>query len=169
MKRMAEAGDAEACLEMGILQENGGEEPPDYIAARLWYEKAASKGMVVAEFRLGKLVSEGLGGSANQEAAFRHYLKAAEAGMALAQYNVGAMLASGRGARRDYVEGLAWIVVASRDPEVGSEGERLLRERLARRPADIAAAEKRAEVLAAMLAERSVKAAAAKAAEPARR
>ncbi|GAB1489653.1 hypothetical protein MASR2M8_21060 [Opitutaceae bacterium] len=162
MKRMAEVGDAEACLEMGILVENGGENPPDYTEARLWYERAASKGMIEAEFRLGKLVSEGLGGSQNQETAFKHYMKAAEGGLALAQYNVGAMLASGRGTPRNYVEGLAWVIVASRDLSVDPEGEKRLREHLARRPADIAAAEKRAGELTAMLAERAAKAEAAK-------
>lgn len=166
MKRMAEAGDAEACLEMGLLAENGGETPPDYIAARLWYERAASKGMIEAEFRLGKLVSEGLGGSENQEAALQHFMKAAEGGMPIAQYNVGAMLASGRGARRDQIEGLAWLIVASRDPEVDPEGEKRLREHLARRPADIAAAEKRAEMLTAQLADRRAKAESAKPAQP---
>ena len=168
MKRMAEAGDAEACLEMGILHENGGEQPPDYIEARIWYERAAAKGVAVADFRLGKLVSEGLGGSENQEAAFQHYLKAAQGGLALAQYNVGAMLASGRGTRRDYVEGLAWLIVATRDAAVDPEGEKQLRGHLSRRPADIAAAEKRAEQLTAMLAERKAKAD-AQAAQPARR
>ncbi len=168
MKRMAEAGDAEACLEMGLLAENGGATPPDYIEARMWYERAASKGVIEAEFRLGKLVSEGLGGSENQSAAFQHYRKAAEGGMALAQYNVGAMLSSGRGVRRNYIEGLAWLIVASRDPEVDPEGERRLREHLSRRPADIAAAEKRAEEIAAQVAERQAKADAAKPASPER-
>lgn len=168
MKRMAEAGDAEACLEMGLLAENGGETPPDYIAARLWYERAARAGLIEAEFRLGKLVSEGLGGSENQEAAFAHYLKAAEGGMPIAQYNVGAMLSSGRGVRRDYIEGLAWLIVASRDPEVDPEGEKRLRTHLARRPADIAAAEERAGAITTMLAESRAKAEAVKPA-PARK
>lgn len=168
MKRMAEAGDAEACLEMGILFENGGEQPPDYLEARLWYQRAAAKGLAEADFRLGKLVSEGLGGSENQEAAFQHYFKAAQAGLPLAQYNVGAMLASGRGTRRDYIEGLAWLIVATRDPAVDPAGEKQLRGHLARRPADIAAAEKRAEELTAQLAERKAKAD-AEAAQAARR
>lgn len=166
MKRMAEAGDAEACLEMGLLAENGSANPPDYIEARMWYERAASKGVIEADFRLGKLVSEGLGGSENQAAAFHHYLKAAEGGMALAQYNVGAMLSSGRGVRRNYVEGLAWLIVASRDPEIDPEGERRLREHLGRRPSDIAAAEKRAAELVAKLTEREATADAAKPAQP---
>lgn len=168
MKRMAQAGDAEACLEMGILEENGGEQPPDYIEARIWYERAAAKGMAEADFRLGKLVSEGLGGSENQEVAFQHYMKAAQVGIALAQYNVGAMLASGRGTRRDYVEGLAWLIVATRDAAVDPEGERQLRGHLARRPGDITAAEKRAERLIAMLADRKAKAD-GEPAQPARR
>jgi TPR repeat protein len=95
-------------------------------------------------------------------------MKEAQVGIALAQYNVGAMLASGRGTRRDYVEGLAWLIVATRDAVVDPEGERQLRGHLARRPGDITAAEKRAERLIAMLADRKAKAD-GETAQPARR
>ncbi len=147
LRAAAEAGDPQASMELGVLLEIGHGGETDPVAARRWYLQAAAGGVPEADFRLGRLFSEGIGGPADLRAAFDHYLRAAYAGIPLAQYNVGASLASARGVRRNYVEGLAWIILASRDPEVDPSGQARLRERLARRPQDIAAAERRAEEL----------------------
>ncbi len=147
LSKAADAGEPEAVMELGLMYEFGREVPEDAFKARALYVQAASAGVVEAEFRLGRLLSEGLGGPVDLRGAFDRYLKAARAGHALAQYNVGAMLASARGVRRDYVEGLAWIILATRDKEVDPTGERRLRERLAGRPRDLAAAEMRALAL----------------------
>lgn len=143
----AAKGDAAACLELGSMYEFGREVEEDATKARALYLQAAAGGLPEADFRLGRLLSEGLGGPADLPGAYQRYLRAARAGLPLAQYNVGAMLASARGVRRNYVEGLAWIIIASRDPEVDKTGEEKLRERLARRPRDLAAAELRAVTL----------------------
>jgi len=171
LKKQAADGDPEACLALGTAYETGGEVEQDHVEARLWYERAARAGLIEADFRLGRFLSEGLGGSVDQAAAFGHYLKAAQGGIALAQYNVGAMLASGRGTTRNYPEGLAWIIVATRDPSVDPAGEQQLREHLARRPSDIAAAERRAAELQKEIEERRAAAEAEKQAKsaPARR
>ena len=58
-----------------------------------------------------------------------------------------AMLVSARGVNRDYVEGLAWLIVATRH-HVEGDGEQRVRARLAGQPQTIAAAEKRADELA---------------------
>lgn len=152
LRKAAGAGEPEAVMELGLMHEFGREVAEDAAKARALYAQAAAGGVVEADFRLGRLLSEGLGGPADLGRAYAHYHKAARAGHALAQYNVGAMLASARGVRRDYVEGLAWIILASRHEEVDRTGERKLRERLARRPRDIAAAEVRAIALAQELA-----------------
>jgi TPR repeat protein len=147
LQKAAEKGDAEALMELGAMYEFGREVPEDPAKARSLYREAAAAGVAEGHFRLGRLMSEGLGGPVDLPGAFARYLNAARAGMPLAQYNVGAMLASARGVRRNYVEGLAWIILASRSEEVDPTGERKLRERLARRPKDIAAAEVRAIAL----------------------
>jgi TPR repeat protein len=77
---------------------------------------------------------------------FGCYAEAAKRGMPEAQHNVGAMLVSARGVKRDYVEGLAWIILAGKSG-ADSGAEAKVRARLAHRPADIAAAEARAAVL----------------------
>lgn len=147
VRKAAESGDLEAVLELGKMYEFGRDVPEDPLKARGLYLQAAAGGKTEADFRLARLLSEGLGGPADLPGAYDRYLKAARAGLPLAQYNVGAMLASARGVRRDYVEGLAWIILATRDKEVDPAGEQRLRERLARRPQDIAAAERRAAAL----------------------
>lgn len=149
LRAAAEAGDPQASMELGVFLEIGHEGEADPVAARRWYRQAAAGGVPEADFRLGRLFSEGIGGPVDLRAAFDHYLRAAYAGIPLAQYNVGASLASARGVRRNYIEGLAWIILASRDPEVDPAGQARLRERLARRPQDIVAAERRAEELRA--------------------
>ena len=151
VQKAAELGEADAALELGSMYEFGREVPENPVRARTLYMQASAGGLAEADFRLGRLLSEGLGGPVDLPAAFERYLRAARAGLPLAQYNVGAMLASGRGVKRDYVEGLAWVILASRDSVVDPEGEKRLRARLARRPQDIAAAEARAKAIEAEL------------------
>ncbi len=147
LQAAAAKGDAAACLELGSMYEFGRTVKEDAAKARVLYLQAAAGGLPEADFRLGRLLSEGLGGPADLPGAYQRYLRAAKAGMPLAQFNVGAMLASARGVRRNYVEGLAWIILASRDPEVDKTGEEKLRARLAGRPRDLAAAELRVVTL----------------------
>ena len=71
---------------------------------------------------------------------------AAQSGVVEAEHNIGAMLVSARGVKRDFVEGLAWLIVATKSGDVG-EAEGRVRARLAKRPADIQAAEERAAEL----------------------
>lgn len=153
----AAKGDAEAALELGSMYEFGRGLPADPAMARTLYVQAAAAGVPEADFRLARLLSEGLGGGVDLPGSYERYLRAARAGLPLAQYNVGAMLASARGVKRDYVEGLAWIILASRDSSVDPEGEKRLRARLARRPQDIAAAEQRAAALDKEVSEASGK------------
>jgi TPR repeat protein len=56
------------------------------------------------------------------------------------------MLVSARGVPRDFVDGLAWLILAARHG-VAPEGEQRVRAHLAGRPQDIAAAERRAQEL----------------------
>jgi TPR repeat protein len=151
LRRFAAQGDLLACLELGERLLTGEGLPRDEAEARVWFARAAEAGSGDALFRLGKLHHDGVGGPRDYPKALDYYARAARAGIPEAQHNVGAMLVSGRGVRRDYVEGLAWLIVATRSGAV-SDAEQRTRERLARRPADIAAAERRAAELLAALA-----------------
>jgi TPR repeat protein len=146
LEQFAAQGDPQACFELGDRLLTGDGFPTDVERARPLFEKAAAGGVADAWFRLGKIYHEGLGVDQDYAKAFDYYVEAAKRGVPEAQHNVGAMLVSARGVKRDYVEGLAWLIVATKDGAV-STAEAQTRERLAKRPADIATAEKRAAEL----------------------
>jgi TPR repeat protein len=58
---LAEQGNAVAQLKLGIIFSRGKVNSPDPVAARLWFEKAAEKGQVEAQFELGRIYRDGLG------------------------------------------------------------------------------------------------------------
>jgi hypothetical protein len=150
LKRHAAEGDPAAAFELGERLALGDGVPQDHAAARTWFRRAADAGVADAWFRLGKLHHDGLGGPEDRALAFELFSTAAQLGVPEAQHNVGAMLVSGRGVKRDYVEGLAWLIVAGQSG-AESSAEKQVRERLQRRPRDIARAEERAaELLAAV-------------------
>lgn len=159
LRRYAAQGDAQACFELGDRLLTGDGVAADASAAREWLEKAARLGVADAMFRLGKLHNDGIGGPKDLELALDFYAQAARLGIPEAQHNIGAILVSGRGVKRDFVEGLAWLIVATKSGAV-SDAVARTRERLAKRPADIAAAEKRAEELMELLGDATKRASA---------
>lgn len=150
LKKFAAEGDTLACLELGERLLYGDGLAQDEAAARLWFAKAGEAGSGDALFRLGRMHHDGVGGPRDYAAALGYYLRAAQAGIPEAQHNLGAMFASARGVRRDFVEGLAWFIVATKSGAV-SDAESRTRERLKKRPADIAQAEVRAQELLALI------------------
>ena len=144
VKRDAGKGVPAACYELAACYESGRDVPKDIGKALALYQQAAAGGEANGWFRLGKIFADGLGVEPDPPKALEYYRQGALAGVVEAQYNVGAMLVSARGVRRDWVEGLAWLIVAARHG-APPEGEQKVRAQLAKRPADIAAAELRAE------------------------
>ncbi len=57
----AEAGDADAQLQLGHLYESGEGVPKDYAEAAKWYRKAAEQGLADAQVQLGLLYEIGQG------------------------------------------------------------------------------------------------------------
>jgi uncharacterized protein len=150
LRRYAAQGDPQACFELGDRLLNGDGVGVDASAAREWLDRAARGGVAEAMFRLGKLHNDGVGGPRSLELALDYYGQAALLGVPEAQHNIGAILVSGRGVKRDYLEGLAWLIVAEKNG-AASDAVARTRAHLAKRPADIAAAERRAaEILAAL-------------------
>lgn len=149
LEKAAAAGEARACYDLALLALEGAsgvkKDPPRAVAL---YEKAGAGGVADAWFRLGKMFHDGVGVERDLARSFQYYLRGARVGVPEAQYNVGAMLVSARGVKRDLVEGLAWLIIAGKSgAPAAAEAE--VREGLKRRPADIAAAERRAAELLA--------------------
>ena len=154
LKKAADNDSPDALLELGQMYLDGSANTPRDTAQALFYlERAAGLGSRDANFRLGKLYADG-GNGVRQDSpkAYGYYMAAARAGNPIAQYNVGAMLASGRGVKRDYAEGLAWLILAAKKAPEAVDGEKKLRHFLGTHPETIAAGEARAAEIAQQLA-----------------
>lgn len=151
LKTFAAKGDPRACFELGTRLLDGDDEvTADPVAARALLETAAKGGVADAHFRLGKIYHDALGVPRDYALALEHYTAAARRGVPEAQHNIGSMLVSARGVKRDFVEGLAWLILAEQSG-AASTAPQQVRDRLAKRPADIRAAEERAKELSADL------------------
>jgi len=146
LRKAANEGSPDALYELGLMYLEGSADTPKNTTQSLFHlERAAALGNRAANFRLGKLYSDG-GGGVTQDFAksYGFYIAAARAGDPIAQHNVGAMLSSGRGVKRDYTEGLAWLILAAQGAPEAVESEQKLRQFLVRRPEIITAAVARA-------------------------
>lgn len=160
LRQAADAGEPEACFELGQMQLTGADQVEKNITRGLLHlETAAARGHAGAAFRLGKIYADGEITPQNPEASLNYYRLAAAAGVSEARHNLGAAYATGRGVKRDYTEGLAWLILAAKTNPEAVAGEQRLREFLAKgkRPDLIAAAEKRAAELAKQPADEAEK------------
>lgn len=151
LKQFALRGDPQACMELADRSQEGDGVPKDIKQAEALFERAAKAGAPNGWFRLGKIYHDGLDGPPDYAKAMDYFTQAARAGVSEAQYNLGAMFVSARGVKRDYVEGLAWFIVAKKSG-APDDAEEQVRNRISRRPTDIAAAETRAAEISADLA-----------------
>ncbi len=158
LKQFAAKGEPAACFELAERSLEGDVVPRDVPAAAALFEQAAKGGVANGWFRLGKIYHDGLAGAPDYGRALDCFTTAAKAGGVEAQHNIGAMLVSARGVKRDYVEGLAWLIVAKKSG-APSDAETQVRVRIAKRPTDIAAAETRAKEISADLPHATVRAA----------
>ncbi|AOS43975.1 Localization factor PodJL [Lacunisphaera limnophila] len=157
LRALAAQGDPAACFALGTrLLEGDDELARDPAQARTLLETAAAGGVADAHFRLGKIYHDGQDVPRDYARTLEHYIAAARLGIPEAQHNLGAMFVSARGVKRDLVEGLAWLLVAEQSG-AGSPAAQQVRERLAQRPADLRAAETRAQEIAADLPNATVR------------
>lgn len=151
----AQAGNPAARFHYAVMLEEGldGKVPRDPEQALAIFRKLAADGDHEALFRLGKIAHDGLLGQPRDYGdAMALYRRAAAGGNNTAMHNVGAMYVSGRGVKRDYVEGLAWLMLAAENG-LGEASVEQVRHRLRKYPERIAAAERRLPLLKAELAE----------------
>ena len=94
-KLAAEAGDAKAQFNLGVMYDEGKGIPQDDAEAVKWYRLAAEAGIAGAQCRLGRMYDFGEGVPQNYTEAMKWYRLAAEAGMEAAQFNLGDMYANG--------------------------------------------------------------------------
>ena len=113
LRVMANAGDAEAQLSLGVMYANEHVVPQDYAQAVAWYRKAAEQGHAAAQFNLGSAYDLGQGVPQDYAQAAVWFRKAAEQGLAATQFNLGNAYANGQGVPQDYVEAHKWFNLAA--------------------------------------------------------
>jgi TPR repeat protein len=104
----AEAGDANAELQLGILYAKGEGVEQDYAKAAKWFRAAGNQGVARAQYDLGVLYERGRGVPLDLTEAANWYLKGAQGGHPLAQYNLAVCYIKGQGIRQDAAEGALW-------------------------------------------------------------
>lgn len=109
----AEAGDAVAQYNMGVLYYDGIGTPRNYKEAFKWFRMAADQGDADAQNNLGIMYYEGHGVGKNYSQAFHWYNLAAEQGHVAAQYNLGIMYEQGIGTAKDRAKAKQWFKKAA--------------------------------------------------------
>ncbi len=77
---LAEQGNAEAQLNLGLMYASGKGVPRNYSSAEKWYGKAAEQGNGVAQFNLGRMYDEGRGVPQDYAEAYIWYSLAVSSG-----------------------------------------------------------------------------------------
>lgn len=106
-------GDAQYAVAQYYLQGT----PPavaDDTVARLWLRRAADRGFDTAQYELGGMMLEGLGGPRDLEAGFVWTARAARAGNIAAQVQLAKLFWGGIGTAPDDIEAAGWYVLARR-------------------------------------------------------
>jgi TPR repeat protein len=105
---LAEAGDAHAQYNLGLLYAAGKGVPQDYKQAVEWYRKAGEQGVPAAEYNLGVIYANGQGIAADPQEAAKWFLKAAQAGIPNAVIGLGNVYYESEGGFRNYAEAEKW-------------------------------------------------------------
>jgi hypothetical protein len=105
---LAEAGNADAQIMLGIMYENGLGVPQNDSVAVTWYCKAADQGQANAQCNLGYMYYNGRGITRDYGAAATWFCKAAEQGHTSSQFNLGIMYENGLGVAQDYATAASW-------------------------------------------------------------
>lgn len=107
-KKKAEAGDAQAQVDIGVMYIKGEGTSKDAAKAFEWFQKAAAQGNARAQYDLGLIYHHGEGVSKNAGKAMEWYQKAAAQGYANAQYNLGVMYGDGDVIPKDAAKSAEW-------------------------------------------------------------
>ena len=112
-RSLAEAGDANAQYNLGVIYDFGKGVPEDDAESAKWFRLAAEQGDAMAQFNLGLMYANGEGVLKDDAEAVKWYRLAAEQGDARAQVHLGLMYARGKGVPEDNVQTYAWWNLAA--------------------------------------------------------
>lgn len=107
-QKLAEADDAQAMNNLGVLYDQGQGVEPDTGRALHWFARSAKAGHPSGMSNYGRMLEQGRGMPANPAEAARWFDLAARQGQPEAQYNLGLLYERGRGVQRDSKAAAAW-------------------------------------------------------------
>ena len=132
LRMLAEAGDAEAQVTLGLAYSFGRGVPQDDVTAVQWYRLAAAQGDADGQVNLGLMYADGRGVQEDDPEAVRWIRLAADQGNRDAQLWLGLMYANGEGVPEDDVTAHMWFdLAASRFTGIDREGVVKSRDQLA--------------------------------------
>jgi len=110
---LAEQGDANAQLQLGLMYLQGRGVPADFAEAARWLQRSAQEGNNLAQNILGTMYEAGTGVPQDYSEAAKWYDLAAEKGIAHAQSNLGRCYLFGQGVPQDIVAAYMWFDIAA--------------------------------------------------------
>jgi hypothetical protein len=113
IQERAEAGDADAQLQLGHLYESGEGVPKDYAEAAKWYRKAAEQGNAEPQLYLGCSYATGRGVPKDSAEHLKWIRKAAQQGLADAQVQLGLLYEIGQEVPKDFAAAYMWMNLAA--------------------------------------------------------
>lgn len=113
IKPRADAGNAAAQYNLGVLYDRGMGVDQDYAKARRWYEKAAAQRYGRAEHNLGIMYEAGKGVDKNIVTAANWFRRGADDGQAASQNNLGVLYMDGRGVPQNTGKAAFWTARAA--------------------------------------------------------
>lgn len=113
VRRLAEQGDAEAQLHLGIMYSQGAGVQQNDAEAVEWLRLSAEQGLAAAQYNYGYMHAFGKGVPQDDNAAVVWFRRAAEQGDSAAQHNLGFSYLLGKGVKEDAVEAARWFHLAA--------------------------------------------------------
>lgn len=123
LKEKAEAGDAEAQVELGNKYHKGLGVEQNYNLAVEWCRRAAEQGNPRGQNAMGVMYQNGDGVEQNHREAIIWFRKAAEHGYDKAQYKLGLMYKSGHTVEQSYGDAIAWYRKAAEQEYAPAQAE----------------------------------------------
>lgn len=108
-RKLAESGNSNAELYMGLAYDMGQKLPHNSLEAARWYREAAGRGNASAATNLGVLYHNGDGWPKDDVGAVAWFERAASSGSAIAEYCLGRMYLRGDGVPKSEAAAAAWL------------------------------------------------------------
>lgn len=107
--KLAEQGNADAQLAVGMMYFDGAGVPEDNSEAAKWFQKAADQENATGQCKIGYMYQRGLGVAKEYKEAMKWALKAAAQGNAESMYRIGSLYLGGHGVPQDIQEATKWF------------------------------------------------------------